>query len=101
MPTHFPYEARQPYFDDVLREAGIRPGDCRGIGDLGHWDTNQRKVWQRLGHATPGEMACVTALYASNIRYLDDVLGGFLGRLRSAGQLENTVIAVVGGQRPR
>lgn len=94
MPTHFPYEARQPYFDDVLREAGIRPGDCRGIGDLGHWDTNQRKVWQRLGHATPGEMACVTALYASNIRYLDDVLGGFLGRLRLAGRLENTVVVV-------
>jgi arylsulfatase A-like enzyme len=94
MPTHFPYEARQPYFNAIVREKGLRSEDCRSIGDLGHWATDQRKVWQRLAQATPGELACVTALYESNIRYLDDNLGQFLGRLRSNGQLQNTVVVV-------
>ena len=95
MDTHMPYRPKRPYIDEFMRSLPDRDRHPETAVKFTMGRVINKKAANDLyPRLTSSDWRWLERIYDSNIRYIDEQVRAFLGRLESAGKLSRTLVIV-------
>ena len=91
--THAPYLPREPYFSQFAGNANLGGANRRRVERLLAAPTRTAGN-ELLKGCTAADLGYLTALYDSNIRFLDDQIHRFFSELEAGGHSDNVIVSI-------